>query len=120
MARVEGYECEHCKKLYKSEEEYLKCVSECNDEYTLSRKIKCNEENNDIIEIEYNHKKLSDIIANNGQLCISVYENNSFDFCVALDKNRIDELIKVLEEFRTAYQTENSVRKVKRSDSTCE
>lgn len=111
MARVEVWQCDICDKLYKSEEEYLKCVRECNDEYYLSRKIECNEENNDIIEIEYNHKKLSDIIANNGQLCISVYENNSFDFCVALDKAKIDELIDVLNEFRTAYMVESLIRK---------
>ena len=116
MARVQVYECEHCKKLYKSEEEYLKCVKTCNDEYYLSRKIKCNEENNDIIEVEYNHKKLSDIIANNGQLCISVYENNSFDFCLALDKSKIDELIDVLNEFRTAYMVESLMRKSWRGD----
>ena len=116
MARVEVFECDSCGKLYKSESEYLKCVSECNDEYTLSRKIRCNEENNDIIEVEYNHKKLSDIIANNGQLCISVYENNSFDFCVALDKNKIDDLIDTLNEFRTAYMVESLLRKDKRSD----
>ena len=114
MARVEAFECEICKRVYKSETEYLKCVSACNDEYTLSRKIKCNEENNDMIEVEYNHKKLSDIIANNGQLCVSLYENNSFDFCVALDKSKIDELIKVLEEFKTAYLTESLMRKVMR------
>ena len=119
MARVEVFECEICKRIYKSEEEYLKCVRECNDEYTLSKKIKCNEENNDIIEVEYNHKKLSDIIANNGQLCISVYENNSFDFCVELDKSKIDELIKVLEEFKVAYQTESLMRKTKRGNK-CE
>lgn len=116
MARVEVWQCDSCGKLYKSEEEYLKCVSECNDEYTLSRKIKCNDENNDIIEIEYNHKKLSDIIANNGQLCISVYENNSFDFCVALDKSKIDDLIDVLNEFRTAYMVESLMRKNGRGD----
>ena len=116
MARVEVWQCDSCGKLYKSEEEYLKCVSECNDEYILSKKIRCNEENNDIIEIEYNHKKLSDIIANNGQLCISVYENNSFDFCVALDKNKIDELIDVLDKFRTAYMVESLMRKDKRGD----
>ena len=107
----------NCKRVYKSEDEYLKCVSACNDEYTLSKKIKCNEENNDTIEIEYNHKKLSDIIANNGQLCVSLYENNSFDFCVALDKNKIDGLIDVLNEFRTAYLTESLIRKVIRGDS---
>ena len=116
MARVEVWQCDSCGKLYKSEEEYLKCVRECNDEYALSRKIKCNEENNDMIEIEYNHKKLSDIIANNGQLCVSVYENNSFDFCVALDKAKIDELIKVLEEFKIAYLTESLIRKSVRGD----
>ena len=119
MARVEVYECEICGKIYKSEDEYLKCVRECNDEYTLSRKIKCNEENNDIIEIEYNHKKLSDIISNNGQLCVSLYENNSFDFCVALDKAKIDELIEVLEEFKIAYLTESLMRKTGRG-GVCE
>ena len=119
MARVEAFECEICKRVYKSEGQYLKCVSACNDEYTLSRKIKCNEENNDMIEIEYNHKKLSDIIANNGQLCVSLYENNSFDFCVALDKSKIDELIDVLNEFKVAYQTESLIRKSVRG-SICE
>ena len=109
--KIEAYECDKCGRVYKSESEYLRCVERCSDDYELVRKIKCNDTNEDTIEVEYNHKKLSDIISNNGQLSISVYSDNEFEGCVELDKNKIDDVIDTLNEFRTAYMVESLMRK---------
>lgn len=116
--RIEAYECDKCGKLYKSESEYLRCVRRCSDEYELVRKIKCNDTNEDTIEVEYNHKKLSDIVSNNGQLCLSIYSDNEFDGCVELDGDKIEDLIDTLNDFRSAYMVENFIRKLDRSDDS--
>ena len=113
MSKIEVYECEHCKKLYRTESEYLKCVKTHSDDYSKKVVIDCGEEK---IEIEYCFAKLSDIINSNGQITLGIFHNDYCDSFVELDGNKIDELIKVLEEFKTTYQTESLIRKVMRGD----
>lgn len=113
MAKVEVFECEHCKKLYRSEDEYLKCLKTHSDEYSKKVVIDCGEEK---IEIEYSFTKLSDIKASNGQITLAIYQNDYCDSFVVLDDDKIDELIKVLEDFKMAYFTEIMIRKILRGD----
>ena len=110
MSKIEVYECESCKKLYRTESEYLKCVKTYSDEYSKKVVIDCGEEK---IEIEYCFAKLSDIIASNGKITLAIYQNEYCDSFVELDRNKIDELINVLEDFKMAYQTESLMRKNK-------
>ena len=107
--KITAYECK-CGKLYKNESDYLECVKSHNDDYYKEAYID-GYDYEERIKIEYSHTKLSEIIKHNGQIDLCIYAGDRCDSFVSLNKGKVYELIRVLEEFKTAYLIECFRRK---------
>jgi hypothetical protein len=100
---VESYECEVCKKVYRTEDEAKKCEDRCNDICDFKIEISTKHNFPGVIEINFNYNTWKDIFNS---------EDIFYVDCeyMALTLDELDEFIGALIKLKDTYR----LKKVKR------
>ena len=110
---VTAYKCSKCGKIYKTEIEAEICLDACFDKCNEKHIIEiCNDDEESLdINISYNDKRWEDVIKSCGDIYIEQDGN-----WLLIPSNKVDELCKALQKFKTMWLTRIILNKLNKGD----